>query len=75
MPDPTPAELAELDQARAGAEEELDRTLAALREVFAAEGEDVATLAVVEMVARATVSAARGGLVLCLVRLAKQGRP
>lgn len=72
MSEPTSAELAELDQLRAGAEANLDRKIAIVRELFVAQGESTGTDAVVDLVARGSDAAVRGALTLCLIRLARQ---
>lgn len=69
----TPAELAELDQLRAGAEQELDQKIDVVRELFATYDDDTATGIVNQLVAGSGDTLVRGALILSLIRLAKQG--
>lgn len=70
----TPAELAELDQLRAGADSELDDKVTIVRDLIAAYGEVTATGILNELVRKSSDALIRGGFVLALIRLATQDR-
>lgn len=67
----TPAEVAELDQLRAGAEAELDDKIEIVRELFATHDEDTANDILIALVGSASDGLVRGGFALALTRLAR----